>query len=104
MANPIYITYTTTGTKTGVPLDYLPAPFNATFQTVVGTAANYKMQYTLGDPNDGNASWVDDAVIASGTTASALTTYTTPIRAVRLIISSITGNLFFNILQGHPAS
>lgn len=104
MANPIYITYTTTGTKTAIPLDYLPAPFNAAVQVQVGTTATYAMQYTFDDPASATALWTDDTVIPTGTTATAATSYTTPIRALRFVIAAVSGNLNVKILQGHPAS
>lgn len=101
---PLYQTnsYTTTGTKASINLDPSIVPFNATVAVNVGTAGNYKVQYSLDpmDVADASAIWSDTVNIPSGTTASAVTSIISPVSRIRIVIASITGTITLQTSQG----
>lgn len=105
MGNPVYQSYTTTGAKTPVALDWTISPFNASvFAYLVSGSATFAVQFTADPIDDATITprWFDDANIPTGTTASASSNYMFPVRAVRINIASISGVLEFKILQGLP--
>lgn len=105
MGNPVYQSYTTTGAKTPVLLDWTLTPFNASvFAYLVSGSATYAVQFTADPIDDASVTprWYDDANLPTGTTASGSSNYMFPVRAVRINIASISGVLEFKVLQGLP--
>lgn len=103
MAQPVYQSYTTTGTKTTIVLDHMQAPFNANVACVVASGTcTYGLFYTLDDVNDASttARWLEDATAPAGTTATKVVGLTSPVRAVRVVITVISGTLEVKVLQG----
>lgn len=96
------IAYTTTGTKTSLNLDSNIAPFQVTVACTVGTTATYKVQYSLDpmDVADASALWFDSTGIPTGTTSSAVTTFTSPVARIRLVIAAVSGTLTLQTRQG----
>lgn len=103
MANPSYQTHTTTGAKDPVLLDWTLTPFAVSVGVELASGtATFKVQYTLDDLNSSSPTpyWFDDANIPAGTTATDITNYVVPIRAVRLNIAAISGTVNFKVVQG----
>lgn len=103
MAQPVYQTHTTTGTKTAILLDHMQAPFNANVACVLATGScTYGLFYTLDDVNDASvtARWLEDATAPAGTTATKVVALASPIRALRVVITVISGTLEVKVLQG----
>jgi hypothetical protein len=104
MANPVYQSYTTTGAKTPVALDYYQTPFSASmFVALVDDAtAAFSVEFTADDFTDPNVTprWFPDANAPADTAASVTTPYTFPIRGIRINITAITGTVEFKVLQG----
>lgn len=105
MGVPVYQSYTTTGAKTAVALDYFQTPFNASvFAFLVSGSATFAVQFTADPIDDATITprWFDDANLPTGTTASGASNYMFPVRAVRINIAVISGVLEFKVLQGLP--
>ncbi len=103
MANPVYQSYTTTGAKTPVSMNYYQTPFNASvFVFIVSGTATFGVQFTPDPVDDPSVTprWYDDANMPTGTQASDASNYMFPIRGVRINIAAITGTLEFKVLQG----
>ena len=109
MANPVYVTYTSSGIQTGVSLNYFQTPFNATVGTYLstGSTATYAIQYTLDDITAGTSAstvlpvrWYDSANYATGTTSAGTENFMFPVRAVRLNIAALSSYIEFKVLQG----
>jgi hypothetical protein len=104
------ISYTTTGTKAALDLDWMIVPFNVSINCTLTTGpVSYKLQFSptpMLDLNglsisDANASWFDSGDIPAATTTSASTSLTSPVARVRLVIATLTaGSLAMEILQG----
>jgi len=105
MANPVYRTYTATGAQTPVALNYYQTPGNVSVGVwlVNSATATFGVEFTLDDPQSANARWYDDPVLGPTSSASGVTSYLYPVRAVRLNISAISGTVEFKVLQGMPA-
>lgn len=103
MANPVYQSYTTTGAKPPVSLDYCQTPFNASVFVYLATGtATFAVQFTA-DPIDDTTvtpRWYDDANLPTGSTANGSSNYMFPVRAVRINIAVISGTVEFKVLQG----
>lgn len=96
------VAYTTTGVKASLNLDPSISPFNALVAATVGTAATYKMQFSL-DPmtvTDANALWFDSADIPASSSASKTSALLAPVSRIRLDIGAVTGILTLQVLQG----
>lgn len=95
---PVVYTATETGNGTPVVVDYLVAPFNVGLQ-VSSTATNAwdaDVQITLDDPWAAYATsysvdgtWLDHATLTS-LSVNAIGAQTTPVRAVRLKVNTLT--------------
>lgn len=105
MANPVYRTYTTTGEKDPIALNYYQTPFNATAGVwlVSSATATFGVEFTLDDPQSASARWYDDPTLGPTSNADGVTSYLFPVTAVRLNISAISGSVEFKVLQGMPA-
>lgn len=112
MANPVYVTLTSTGTSRAVNLDYRVAPFNA-YIAVTGSSSGtftYGVEYTVDDQlyltNIGSTrslTWLTDAILPAGQTANGTSGYTYPVAAVRCTVSAISSAIVtFRVLQGGP--
>lgn len=103
--NGLYKTvlYTTTGTKAGLDLDAMIAPFNATVAVNIGGGATYKMQYSL-DPassvTDANAVWYDSTNMPAASATSIVTSLVSPVARIRLVIGAVTDTLTLQVQQG----
>ena len=106
MSNPVYQSYTSSGAKTPVIVDWTIPEFHvtvgalATFGSGVGT---YNIEYTLDDVNDTarTARWIVDAGASGIVSADKVLSYSFPIQAVRLNITAYTSGTFeFKVLQG----
>jgi hypothetical protein len=95
MAIPVYYPITGTGTLI-VPLDFMQSPFNMSYAVEVpgGVTISFTAQYTLDDPNDPTwpLVWLADPVNGGvARTASAGGSYTTPIRALQITTTALSG-------------
>lgn len=101
MANPVYVTYTTTGAKTPINLDYYITPFNVGVGVYLTGTATYAVQYTFDDlSGTATVRWFDDGNLPTGTASSGTTNYAFPITAIRVNIAALTGDLEIKVLQG----
>lgn len=111
MANPIYKTITAAGSYV-FELDYYINPFNAAYEVEVptGTTVSYGLNGTLdpvnqtvgtgyGVPVAPNPTW--SPIVAAGTTTTTNpVNQTTPIRAMQLVVASISGGpIYLKIVQ-----
>lgn len=112
MANPIYqsITTHTSGSDGLALVDWSQSPFNLGYAVEVpgGVTTSFIVQYTLDDVNDSTWTpvWINDATNGTAKTGSVSGSYTFPIRALRVNVSSLTGgvaSLRFAVLQGSSA-
>jgi hypothetical protein len=107
MGNPVYQTFSATGTGTPVFLDWTQPVFNASFAVDFSGAATgtFTVQYTLQDASNGTTSavWHNDANVAASTNTF-VGNYMFPVRAIQLIMSglSASGTGTFSVLQGIP--
>lgn len=91
---PVVYTATETGNGSPIVVDYLVAPFSARLQ-VSSTATNAwdaDVQVTLDDPfagYDADTPWFDHATL-KGLSANAIGAQTTPVRAIRLKVNTLT--------------
>jgi len=106
MANPIYKSYTTTGTKEACALNFRSGPTNISVAVVVpgGTTASYSVQYTFDDlssTTEANADWITDPQFPLSSSATLVGNYIAPISGARVVIASISGGpIRLKILQG----
>lgn len=101
MPNAYSVTFTTTGAKTPVVTDYQQSPFNASVAAIIASGtATYGIEYTLDDPDGAAVTWFSDANLPPGQTATGVSNYAFPVRAVRVNITAISGSLRFVFLQG----
>lgn len=107
MAKPIYVSVSSAGTYGPYNLDYLRTPMNATVGVAFTSSSmtgTYGVQYTLDDITQTSASnlrWFADANLPPGTSSGAVSNYTFPVCAVRLVVTAISsGNMELKILQG----
>lgn len=95
-------TYTTPGTKVSWNMELTNASIGV-FITLTGTGS-YALQYSL-DPldsptaTDADATWLDSNELPTGTTASGVVAFNTPVARIRLVIASLTGSLKMEALQ-----
>lgn len=106
MGAPVYQSITATGTGTPVTVDWTLTPPNLSFAVDLAGAATgtFTVQYTLMDVNGTNTPvWHNDATLVNATT-NLVGNYVFPVRAVRLITSSLSANGtgVFSVLQGLP--
>ena len=107
MGNPVYQAFTATGTGSPIFLDWTQPVFNASFAVdLFGNATGtFTVQYTLGDVTAGTtfAVWHNDANVSSST-ATFVGNYMFPVRAIQLVVSSLSasGTGTFSVLQGIP--
>jgi hypothetical protein len=100
---PVQITYTTTGAKDPIALDWRVTPFNVAYNVVKNTGGgtlSATVQVTMDDIMDPNVTpaWIDVGVAL---TASALAALTTLAQAIRLNIATLSGTtVTFKLLQG----
>lgn len=100
MPNPVYVTYTTTGAKTPISIDFRVQQVQVSYNVEVpgGTTASVTFDYTLDDINNAAVTplWTSSAAITS-TTPGVLNQ---PVQFVRLNIASISGGpVNFRVLQ-----
>ena len=109
MANPVRQAITATGSATPILLDFFNAPFNATVGVDLSQAvgATYTVQYTLADIESllgvtvTSPLWRPDPTLGTAQTNSGVTYYTSPIIAVRIVVSALTsGTIFVEVVQG----
>ncbi len=112
MANPIYQTITThTNSSDGLKLiDRAQSPFNVSWAVEVpaGVTTSYTVQYTLDDVNDAawTPVWFPDPINSTAQTASVAGNYLSPITAIRVNVSALSGGtalIRLAILQGSSA-
>jgi len=87
-----------------IPMNYMQANWNASFMTEISGTLNYDLEYTeqaIYDTQPSTLVWFNHASIVNETTNTDGST-TSPIRAVRLAINSLTGGATasLTILQG----
>lgn len=112
MANPFYKSITAAGTYAFYP-DILQSPFNLSYavEFKAATTGSYTVSYTLDDPNPnvGDAEfgwtsiWVADPTNGSAQTATQGGFYTFPIRGLRVVVSAVTGQIMFAVIQGQSS-
>lgn len=111
MANPRYVTFSTTAVGQSINMDRLQTPFNA-FISVTGSSSGtftYGVEYTLQDQQYLTAigstigvTWLPDPNLTAGQTANGTTTYGFPVAAVRCTVSALSGaTVLFSVLQGN---
>lgn len=103
MPNANSATYTTTGAKTPVIVDDQQSPFNASVAAIVVGTCTYGVEFTMDDVNNAAITpvWFSDANLPAGQSASGVSNYMFPVRAIRINISAITGaGVRFVVLQG----
>lgn len=88
-----------------IPVDYIQASFNVTFMVAITGTINYDVEYTeqaIYDAQPSTLTWFNHATIVAKTTSFDGVT-TSPIRAARLAINSLTAGATasLTILQGH---
>ncbi len=103
--NPVRYTVTGTANGAAINLDYRQNPFNVGVAAVVAGTATFSVQHTYDDIYSGTfnaatATWFT-ATAFSAKTASTDGAYTTPIVAIRGIVSAATGtaNVGFTFIQ-----
>lgn len=106
MSMPSYQSFTTTGAKTSVSLDWARIDFSASYVVIVpaGTTATVAVEYTYDDVNDATITpvWISPTGYTA-ITATKEGELLTPRRAIRLNIAAITGGpVRFVVLQGLP--
>lgn len=113
MANPIYATISAAGTSYW-ELDWMTNPFEASWEVVVpaGVTASYEFDYTLDaiNPTIGvgygvsvpaSPTWTAFTGTPSGTTTTQTGSITAPVRALRLVVASVSGGaVLVKVLQG----
>jgi hypothetical protein len=95
-------TYTTTGTKASKNCDPSIAPFAVTVAVTIGTTGSYTVQYSL-DPStvaDASSTWFDSTTLPSGTTASGVASFISPVAKVRIAIAAVDSTIKFQVSQG----
>ena len=97
---PQVITQSGTRSTAWIPLDYKQSPFNVGFGVTVTGTVTYQIEHTFDDVFDS----IITPVAFSHSTASGSTNtdgnYAFPIRAVRITVSTGTGDVKLNLLQG----
>lgn len=103
MPHPAPRIYSLAGAQKPICLNPLRDNFNVRVGVWVpsGSVAEFGVEYTLDDPDDPDqeARWYPDPTIPPGSSQSADTTYSSPIFAVRLNITSLVGTVEFKTLQ-----
>lgn len=101
--NPVSITYTTTGAKDGIMLDWRIAPFSVSYAVIKETGGgtlSATIEVTLDNIMDPTITPVWFA-LGSALTATTLAALTAPVQAVRLNIDTLSGtNVTLKLLQG----
>lgn len=106
MGMPSYQSFSTTGAQASVALDWTVVPFNVGYLIVVpgGVTATVAVEYTYDDVN--NSAITPVWVSPSGYTSVSATkegAISSPVRAVRLNVASVSGgSVRFCVLQGLP--
>lgn len=100
---PVYVTVSGVGVSAPIPMDWRARPFTAGIGCVVTGTVTYTVQHTYDDItlstfDPSIANWFPNAVIAAAT-ASADTTYTYPVRAIRMNITAGTGSVTMGVMQ-----
>jgi hypothetical protein len=107
MARPISHTISATTTGLVVPVDDQQSPVCLRWFVNLAAAAtiSYTVQYTGDDVNDATWTpiWISDSVAGTAQTTSISNGYTTPIMALRIVVTAITGTARFVVLQGSSA-
>lgn len=103
---PSYQSFTTTGAKTPVSLDWTIAEFSVGYAVIVpgGTTATVAVEYTYDDVDDATITpvWISPTGYTA-VTATKEGELTAPRRAIRLNVASISGGpVRFVVLQGLP--
>ena len=102
MAGPFIVALSAAATSAWLPLNDTVEQFNVGFGVRVnGTGdINYTVQHTFGDPGTVGVDFFDHS-FASGRTASIDGNYSSPIKAIRLVVASVSGNAGarLNVLQ-----
>ena len=106
MGMPSYQSFTSTGVKTPVVLDWTIPEFNVGYVVIVpgGTTATVAVEYTYDDVNDASVTpvWVSPTGYTA-VTATKEGELTAPRRAIRLNVAAISGGpVRFVVLQGMP--
>ena len=108
MANATYLTVSATG-NFPVVLDPAIVPFQVSVAVVLGSGASatFEVDYTLDPLNPGpsdpqSPTWFTTAGIPAGSTGNSQAQITTPVTALRLNVSALSGGvLYFKVLQGY---
>lgn len=105
--------YRTISTHTGsgdalIPVDWQQSPFNLAYAVELpsGVTATFTVQWTLDDVNDSAFTpvWFPDPTNGSSQTTSVSGVYTTPIRAIQVNCSALSGgNARLAVIQGGSA-
>jgi hypothetical protein len=97
---PNYATYTTTGAKETIPVDWYISNFQITLGVeILSGACTYTVEFTVSDIYDSTITpvWFSHPSLTSQTTSN-VSNLAFPVRGVRLNISSITGSTRFAVL------
>lgn len=100
---PITVSQTGVGPSVPIVLDYLVAPFQVSIGCKVTGTATFTVEHTYDDPfasgfSPLSATWFPNATLTAKT-ANAEGSYTLPVRAIRLSITSGTGTVAATIVQ-----
>lgn len=100
---PVVVSKTGVGTSTIVPVNYAQAPFNVGVAAVLSGTATFSIQHTYDNifDLDVTPNWFTDVDLL-GKTANVDGAFVTPIRAIRVNITSGTGTVTLTVLQGNP--
>ena len=104
-ANPISVSYNTTGAKEPLNLDWLPFGAVTVAVVIVSGTATFGVEVTLDDVHlsDGtlnpNVRWIPLEDIPAGTAATIYTALYYPFQWIRLNIAAIAGAVEFKVMQ-----
>lgn len=98
---PVAKTYTTTGVKDAVFLDWRIVPFSVSYDVIKTTGGgnlSVTLETTLDDPGSADAVWT---ALGSALTASTRGSLTAPVQGIRANIGTLSGTTMgLRILQG----
>jgi hypothetical protein len=104
-SNPISMIINATGPSAPIALDWMQNPFNATLQVFLNGTATFGVEYTLDNimtTPPANVRWVPNSAalgLAPASTAGGTAQYTTPVCAVRVNPTALTGTLELRVVQ-----
>lgn len=111
MARSIHKTITATGNYV-IPVDDWITPFNVAWQAILsaGGTTSYSVEYTLDEyldqPGEGygvvtaaNPTWTAVTSPTMPQTATSNGQFTSPVKAIRIAVTALSGTLTVNVLQ-----